>query len=162
MLNENNGLIQENQVWRLTNSSIGIPPKIKDIILQRIAVLGRNHRSLLDVAAVLGEKFDPTILAEILAQDPLEVIKTLDIIAKDTSLVCCEGELFRFDHARTRDALYDDISPALKRSYHAKVAQKLEYRGGKLPLADLAYQYSQAGNTQKATKYALAAGQIYH
>ncbi len=161
MLHERNSLILERDQWRLTSDAIGIPPKIKDIILQRLGALLRNQRNVLDAASVIGEKFDAELLASVLGQDSIEIIKILDSIAKDTSLVGCEGELYRFDHARTRDAIYDEISPALKRGYHAKVAEKLESmsKNGKLPFSDLAYQYAQAGNKDKAVKYALAAGQ---
>jgi tetratricopeptide (TPR) repeat protein len=161
MLNEHNELVYENNHWRLSSDSIGIPPKIKDIILQRLSFVPRNQKNILDIAAVIGEKFDPNLLAKVLGQDQLEVIKLLDDLGRDTSLVRCEGELYRFDHARTRDAIYDDISSALKRVYHGKVAQTLERKAekGKLPLNDLTYQYAQAGNKHKALKYALAAGQ---
>jgi tetratricopeptide (TPR) repeat protein len=161
MLNEHNGLICDSNQWRLSSDSIGIPPKIRDIILQRLSAVPRNQRNILDVAAVIGEKFDPDLLANVLGQGQLEVIKLLDDIGRDTSLVRCEGELYRFDHARTRDAIYDDISSALKRVYHGKVAQTLESKPekGKLSLNDLTYQYTQAGNKEKAIKYALAAGQ---
>ena len=161
MLNEHNGLVCDSNQWRLSSDSIGIPPKIKDIILQRLSVVPRNQRNILEIAAVIGEKFDPNLLANVLGQDQLEVIKLLDDLGKDTSLVRCEGELYRFDHARTRDAIYGDISSALKRVYHGKVAQTLESRAenGKLPLNDLAYQYAHSGNKEKAVKYSLAAAQ---
>jgi predicted ATPase len=160
MLTERNGLVQENERWHLTNNAIGIPPKIKDIILQRLGPLLRNQRNALEVAAVIGEKFDAQLLAGVLDEDPIEVVKLLDSISRGTSLVRCEGELYRFDHGRTCDAIYDDISPALKRVYHAKVAEKLEKtKDGNQPLSDLAYQFAQAGNKEKAIKYALAAGQ---
>ncbi len=161
MLNEGNGLIQEQNQWRLTSDAIGIPPKIKDIILQRLSALGRNQKNVLEMASVLGEKFDAGLLAFVLGQDQIDVIKILDAISKDTSLVRCEGELYRFDHGRTRDAIYDDISPALKRVYHGKVAERLENNSinGNVPLSDLAYHYTQAANKDKALKYSLAAGQ---
>jgi tetratricopeptide (TPR) repeat protein len=159
MLYESNGLIEQDKQWRLTNNAIGIPPKIKDIILQRLGALSRGQRSLLDAASVIGEKFDPLLLATVLGQDELEVVKTLDAVAKDTSLIHCEGALYRFDHARTRDAIYGDTSLALKRSYHAKVAQSLESKSEKLSLNDLAYHFAQGENIDKAVKYALAAGQ---
>jgi predicted ATPase len=160
MLNERNSLVFEEDQWRLTAGAIGIPPKIRDIILQRLSVLTRSQRSVLDAASVIGEMFDASLLASVLNQDSVETIKLLDAISKDTSLVVCEGELYRFDHARTRDALYSDLSPAFRKVYHAKVAEKLESTGvdGKLPLSDLAYQYAQAGNRCKAVEYALAAG----
>ncbi|MCW4029189.1 MAG: DUF2791 family P-loop domain-containing protein [Candidatus Bathyarchaeota archaeon] len=161
MLNERNGLTMQNEVWRLTSDAVGIPPKIKDIILQRLSVLLRSQRNLLDVASVIGEKFDPALVAHVLGADTFEVIKTLDNIAKDTSLVRCETDLYRFDHARTRDAIYDDISPALQRVYHAKVAQTLEATedSENMPISDLAYQFAKAGNKQKAIKYSMADGQ---
>ena len=161
MLDASNSLVQENNRWRLTNSAIGIPLKIKDIILQRLGVLSGNHRNVLNVASVIGEKFDVEILSAVLGQDLLEVIQMLDTISKNTSLVWCEGELYRFDHARTKDALYDDISPALKRVYHGKVAAQLEIlnEDRKVLLNDLAYHFSKAGNKEKAITYSLAAGE---
>jgi tetratricopeptide (TPR) repeat protein len=161
MLYERNELTLDSDKWELVSGAIGIPPKIKDIILQRLGQLVRSQRDVLDMASVLGEKFDPSLLASVLNQDPVEVIRTLDLIGKETSLVRCEGELYRFDHARTRDAIYGDISSALRRVYHGKVATQLEdtILNGKLPFSDLAYQYAQAGNKEKSVKFALAAGQ---
>ena len=47
----------------------------------------------------------------------------------------------------------------LKRGYHSKIAEKLEStKSSAPPLSDLAYHYSQAGNTGKAVNFALAAG----
>ena len=85
----------------------------------------------------------------------------LDMIERATSLVCSEGEQYRFDHARSRDAIYDEISPTLKGAYHGKVAERLESasKDGKLPFSELAYHYAHAGDKEKAVKYALAAGQ---
>jgi KaiC/GvpD/RAD55 family RecA-like ATPase/tetratricopeptide (TPR) repeat protein len=161
MLYERNGLIQEHEKWRLASDELGIPDKIKDIILQRLSVLLHNQRRMLDAASIIGEKFDVELLAWVLGQDYLEVADALDVIGQATSLVCFEGELYRFDHGRSRDAIYDGVSPALKRGYHAKVAEKLEStsKNGKLPFSEVAYHYAQAGNREKAVKYALAAGQ---
>jgi tetratricopeptide (TPR) repeat protein/KaiC/GvpD/RAD55 family RecA-like ATPase len=161
MLHECGGLIREGERWCLSVDALGIPPKIKDIILQRLSVLLRGQRRVLDAASVIGEKFTVELLASVLGLDCLEAIETLDAIAKDTSLVYCEGELYRFDNARSRDAVYGEISPVLKRGYHAKVAENLEgmSKGGKPPLSEIAYHYAQAGNKEKAVKYSLAAGQ---
>ncbi|MFH0817964.1 MAG: hypothetical protein V1909_05010, partial [Candidatus Micrarchaeota archaeon] len=48
----------------------------------------------------------------------------------------------------------------LKNGYHERIAEKIETSqiAGGLPLSDLAYHYAQAGNKEKAVKYALAAG----
>jgi tetratricopeptide (TPR) repeat protein/KaiC/GvpD/RAD55 family RecA-like ATPase len=139
---------------------LGIPSKIKDIILRRLAILKYNQRRVLDAASVIGEKFDVELLSTVLGQDSLEILETLNIVAQSTSLVCVEGNFFRFDHAKSREALYEEIPLPLKRGYHARIAERLEKtsKDGKLPFADLAYHYAQAGNVEKALNYALEAG----
>jgi tetratricopeptide (TPR) repeat protein len=161
MLNESKSLVQEHGKWRLTSIEIGIPPKIKDIILQRLGSLLNYQRNVLEVASVIGEKFDSTLLAAVLGKDSVEIIKILDTVAKDTSLVRYVGELYRFDHARTRETIYENISPALKREFNEKIAEKLESmsKDDNLSFSDIAFHYTQAGNQSKAVKYALAAGQ---
>jgi tetratricopeptide (TPR) repeat protein/KaiC/GvpD/RAD55 family RecA-like ATPase len=161
MLHERKSLVQENDEWRLAADELGIPSKIKDIILRRLAVLKYAQRRVLDAASVIGEKFDVGLLSTVLGQDNLEVLETLNVVAHSTSLVCVEENSYRFDHARSRETLYEELSPPLKRGYHAKIAEKLEdkFKDGNLPFSDLAYHFSQAENKEKAVKYALAAGQ---
>lgn len=161
MLYERNELIQENGDWRLTSDQLEIPTKIKDIILQRLSCLVRNQKKIIEVASVIGEKFDPKLLASVLNLDFSEVVATLDTISQTTSLLVYEVELYWFDHSRTRDAIYEEISPALKKVYHGKTAESLEefYKNATLPFSELAYHFGQAGENEKSLKYALAAGQ---
>ena len=57
------------------------------------------QRKLLDIASVIGSKFNPDLLASVAVQDSLETLETLDAIEKSTSLVIGEGDVYRFDHA---------------------------------------------------------------
>jgi tetratricopeptide (TPR) repeat protein/KaiC/GvpD/RAD55 family RecA-like ATPase len=116
---------------------------------------------MLDLASVMGSKFDPELLGAVLDQNSLEMLETLSAIAQSSSLVACEGSIYRFNHVKSRDALYEEISPPLRKAYHGRVAEKIEtcWKGQKLPVGDLAYHYAQAGNMEKAVKYALAAGE---
>ena len=72
MLSEKGSLVQENDRWRLSTGEIGIPTKVKDIVLRRVDALKPNQRKILDVASVIGSKFDPELLGAVLAQDSLE------------------------------------------------------------------------------------------
>ncbi len=161
MLVERKGLVQENNEWRLAVDDFGIPSKIRDIILRRLAVLKYAQRRVLDAASVIGEEFSVDLLASVLGLDSLDVLETLNFIAQSTSIVSVEEAFYKFDHARSREVLYEALSLPLKRGYHAKVAERLEItnKGGKLPVADLAYHFSQADNKDKAVTYSLAAGQ---
>ena len=62
MLKERQRIFQDQGKWRLTIDAIGIPSKIKDIILQRIALLKFNQKRVLDAASVIGEKFKVELL----------------------------------------------------------------------------------------------------
>jgi tetratricopeptide (TPR) repeat protein/KaiC/GvpD/RAD55 family RecA-like ATPase len=110
---------------------------------------------------VIGEKFDVELLGAVLGQDSLEVLETLNAIGQSSSLVCCEGDYYNFDHSKSRDAIYEAISLPLKKGYHARIAEKLETKSKDtkdLPVNDLAYHYVQAGIKEKAVQYSLAAG----
>ncbi|TRO48343.1 hypothetical protein E2P60_01165, partial [Candidatus Bathyarchaeota archaeon] len=161
MMRERNALFQEDNQWKLTNTQLEIPNKIKDIILQRLECLDRNQRKIVEVASVIGEEFGPELLALTLDSDLDEIITALEVINQTTTLVICKNESYWFDHARTRDSIYEEISPALKRLYHKKIAQALIKRTEKsnLPFSELAYHYSRTGDKENAIKYSLAAGQ---
>jgi tetratricopeptide (TPR) repeat protein/KaiC/GvpD/RAD55 family RecA-like ATPase len=159
MLFDNKAIAKKQDTWELSVDSLGIPTKIKDIILQRVSTLNREQRKLLDAASVIGEKFNVDLLASVLGQDNLIVIDTLNFIAQATSILVDEGAFFRFDHARSREVLYETLSLSLKRGYHARVADCIEKTNKEVPqVADLAYHYMQAGNEEKSLTYSLAAG----
>ena len=160
MLQERKSLLQENNQWCLSVSELTIPTKIKEIILHRLGALKLSQRRVLDAASVIGDKFDVELLVEVLKEDYLDVLETLNFVAQSTSLVCCEQDYFRFDHAKSRETLYEEIPLPLKKGYHARVAEKLETsaKKGRLPLSALAFHYAQAGNQQKALEYSIEAG----
>jgi KaiC/GvpD/RAD55 family RecA-like ATPase len=119
-----------------------------------------DYFEALDAASVIGEKFDTELLSTVLGIDSLEVIETLNVIAQSTSLVRVQENYYKFDHAKSRETLYEELSAPLKRAYHNRIAEKLETtKSPTLPYSDLAYHYAQAGNKDKAAKYALNAGE---
>ncbi len=160
MLVENKSLVAQDNEWRLAADGLGIPYKVRDVILRRLANLKYGQRRILDAASVIGEEFNAELLSTVLGQDSLDVLETLNTIAQSTSIVCDKAAFYRFDHARSREVLYEALSPPLKRGYHARIAERLETpsKSGTLPLADLAHHYAQAQNEEKAIKYSLAAG----
>ncbi len=158
MLHECKCLVLKNGEWNLTTKEIGMPYKIKDIIIQRLARLNYAQRQILEVASVIGEEFDPGLLSAVIEQDSLEVLETLNIISHSTALVRFDENRCRFDHARSREALYETLAPLLRRKYHGRIGEYLENARTAVFLAsDLAYHFAHADNKEKASKYALAA-----
>jgi pentatricopeptide repeat protein len=162
LLYEQGSLVQESGQWSVSVETLGMPTKVKDIILRRLSVLKSEQRRVLDAASVIGDKFDPELLGAVLDNDSLRVLEVLNEIAHSNSLVCCEEDYFRFDHAKSRDVLYEEIFPPLRQGYHSRIAEKIESKIKSLQFdsfGDLAYHYARAGNKEKSIKYALAAGE---
>ena len=161
MLVNDGSLTKGDGKWCLSIDKFGTPLKIKDLILQRLSALKTKHRRILDVASVIGDKFDSILIGAVMGQDSLQILEKLTLIAQSTSLVCCEGNYYRFDHAKTREVIYDVIPTPLKIGYHAKIGERLEKVNKSIlefRVSDLAYHYQKAGNDEKSLKYALAAG----
>jgi tetratricopeptide (TPR) repeat protein len=161
MLHEQGSLVQRHGEWNLDIDALGIPSKVKEIILQRIGILKSEQRRVLDVASVIGDKFDPELLGEVLRQDSLSVLEILNTISRSNSLVCSEENFFRFDHPKSREVLYEEIRPPLRKGYHARIAERMEdfdQRAQMLRLGEIAYHYIMAGKRDKAIQYSIAAG----
>ena len=160
MLSERGSLIQENGKWSLSIEELALPTKIRDIVLRRAGMIKPDQRKILDVASVMGVKFNPELLGTILGLSNLEILEKLNSIALSSSLIVGDENSFMFDHATSREALFEDLSPPLRKSYHNMIADKSEEsKGRKLTVSDLAYHYSQAGNSEKAMQFSLAAGE---
>jgi tetratricopeptide (TPR) repeat protein len=161
MMSEKGSLIFECDQWQLSNNEIDIPDKIKDIITHRVDSLKPNLKRVLDIASIIGFKFEPGLISQLIGRSNVEVLEILDEIAKSSSLVVEEGTTYRFDHIKTRDAVYEKISLPLKQAYHQQIAEKLEikYKNESSIAVDLAYHFSKTENRAKAIDYSLAAGQ---
>ncbi len=162
MMSEHESLVREKDQWRISVEKLGMPSKIRDVILRRISALKSDQRRVLDVASVIGDKFNPDLIGGVLSKDPLEILELLNDVLKSTSLVRVEENWYRFDHEKSREVVYEEISFPLKQGYHEKIAEQIEksiQNGKEVSHGDLAYHYAQAGNREKSVKYALAAGQ---
>jgi tetratricopeptide (TPR) repeat protein len=162
MLSEHGSLVRNKGQWRLSVDEFGIPSKVRDVILRRIGILKLDQRRVLDVASVIGDKFNPSLIGAVLSKDRLEILELLNDILKSTSLVRVEENLYTFDHEKSREVLYEEISSPLKMEFHERIAEQIEksiQNAKEVSFSDLAYHYVQAGNIEKSAKYSLAAGQ---
>ena len=153
-------LIQDNGLWCPSTGKLTIPLKVKDVILQRVSGLKLKHRKILDVASVLGDKFDYKLIASVIRQEPIQVLEKLNLIACNTSLIKYEDNLYSFDHAKSRQIIYDELPAPLRTGYHTTIAERLEALSKnqkKSVASDLAFHYEKAGNAHKTLVYSLLA-----
>lgn len=163
MLYQQESLSKKNGQWNLCVDTFKIPQKVRDVILGRLNALTHDQRQILDVASVVGEKFEPKLVAAIIACDYADVLMTLNEIAKTTLMVSCEETSYRFDHIKFREMLYEEIPFLLKKEYHLRAAEKLESvypLNPKVSVSDLAYHFVNAEKKNKAIKHSLQAGKV--
>ena len=149
--------------WSLSVQDFDVPRKVRDVILRRLETLNPDQRKILDIASVVGEKFNPKIVAKSVSRDNVDVLITLNEIAKRTLMVHTEDNDYKFVHAKFREMLYAEVPPILRREYHRRIAEELEVAsqsGIEVSVSDLAHHFILADNKAKTVKYSLQAGKV--
>jgi tetratricopeptide (TPR) repeat protein len=147
--------------WSLCIEKFNVPQKVRDVIQRRLETLKPPQRKILDVASVVGEKFDPKLVAAAVSRDNADVLMALNDIAKRTLMVHSEDNGFRFEHEKFREMLYEKVPPLLRKEYHLRVAEEMEAAhliDAKVSVSDVAYHFVHADNKIKAIEYSLLAG----
>jgi predicted ATPase len=158
MMHSQGSIIQDNRLWKLAKKEIVLPQKMRDVILRRLNLLKPNQRRILDVASIIGEKFDPNLIGPVISEKKIDVLETLSDISQSTLLIYGEDDCFRFKHAKIQEMLCKKMEPLLKKEYHLAIADALVNNSPAL-FSDIAHHYVQANSTLKAVHYSLAAGQ---
>lgn len=134
-----------------------IPETVRDTILLRLERLDSEQVSILQCAAVLGRSFDYATLLEVAGRDrsivegALQVASLQQLLEEDRSV----SGRYRFRHALTREAIYDDLSAPMRERLHASAAEALrEARGA---TAELAYHLRAAHRWDEAVPATLQA-----
>lgn len=151
--------------WHLTcpPDQVLVPTSIEGLIMARIDRLDEPYQELVQVASVIGHRFQFQFLDGVyrdssLLPDGLQQLMDADIIVIEEQ----QRELtYLFRHALLRDIAYESILYAKRRELHRRVAQRIEelYTGHlDEHLALLARHYLQAEEWEIAFHYHLAAG----
>jgi tetratricopeptide (TPR) repeat protein len=131
-----------------------VPPRLRDLVAQRLSRLSAAERSLLDAASVLGAAFTTGILSEIVDQSQSSVSRSLTEIArKHLFLVEQEGR-WKFNHPLMREALYEALSSDLRTLYHRDAALAIKEADGRPE--EIGSHFAAAGD-QRAVSYLMQA-----
>lgn len=120
--------------------SMKIPPTVRDMILMRVEQLPPEQVQILRTAAVLGRSFAYSTLAAISGQEETTVKAALhtfvlqQLMEEDSQ---AEGR-YRFRHALTREAVYEDLLAPDRAQLHAQAAAVLQTQSD-TPAIDLAH-----------------------
>jgi tetratricopeptide (TPR) repeat protein len=138
-----------------------MPPRVQKVIETRLNALTPETRELAILAAVIGREFDFDLLFRAGEKREADLLQALDELWS-RRLIKDEGaEGYNFSHDKFRDVLYGELSPHRRVHYHKKVAGALEeIHTDQLESTapQLAFQFNQAGDKDKALDYYLMAG----
>jgi predicted ATPase/lipopolysaccharide biosynthesis regulator YciM len=140
-----------------------IPSKVLSVISRRLDRVQKEDRKALDYASVIGEVFDSTLLANILGMDRISLLERLRYLEQTHRLIHPQNGNFKFDHAKIKEALYNEIPLELKSEYHFKVANSLETMNKdnfENVIGDLAFHFYHSKDRQKALLYLYKAAEI--
>ncbi len=128
-----------------------IPTAVEGLAAMRIDQLESRRRRQLEVAAVLGVVFDPTVYAEATGE-PAEALTGWedDFLHRTT-----DGRV-RFTNPLIRDVVYNRLPFAYRTQLHQEVAESLQLRGASPD--ELADHLLQAGRWREAYETSVAAG----
>jgi len=142
-------------------TSSQLPLSIRAAIAQRLTNLSADEREVLAYAAVLGQRFDPTVLAVVMGRDPAALSPALRR-ARELNLIVDVGRdrlSCRFRHALTRQTIYEDVPSFEARKLHEQILATLETQTGfGHHIEELAYHAWEAGDDAKTVRYNERAG----
>jgi len=139
-----------------------LPANVQSLLSARVDRLTPRDRALLQVASVIGRRFDLRLLEAAVSGGSRDVhvrlrtMETLDLVRVDPR----SGE-FLFKHALLRDVLYGSLLTEPRTALHLRIAEQIERRSPDR-LAEvaevLAHHYSRANQPDKAIEYLAMAG----
>ncbi|HKV88191.1 MAG TPA: AAA family ATPase [Candidatus Dormibacteraeota bacterium] len=135
-----------------------IPPTVKEAILQRLERLAPQHVTVLSAASVVGRSFDLATVAAVTGIDGDSVLSALEGCAA-AQLIEEEDQAsgrYRFRHALTQEAVYEDMVGTRRRQLHSRVADHLASGGDRIAV-DLANHLLLAGRYEEAVTMCVAA-----
>jgi len=140
---------------------ITIPSKIQDIVMRRVDRLKEDELEILEIGAVEGEAFHSGVINSCLGMNRIQLLKKLQSLEREHHIIYAQEKMYRFDHAKIREFLYDTITPELRIEYHLMIADHLAstYAENEGLAPDLAHHFSEGGKKQQALPYLITAGE---
>jgi class 3 adenylate cyclase len=152
-------IYREEADWqRKPISELRIPETVRDSILLRVERLDATQAEILRCAAILGRSFDYQTLIRLSEQDRMAVETALQTAVQQQLLEEESGSRgrYRFRHALTQEAIYEDLSAPTRERLHSSAADVLAERA-ETPKAEVAFHLRNANRWQEAIQVTMEA-----
>ncbi|MFN8640563.1 MAG: adenylate/guanylate cyclase domain-containing protein [Candidatus Binatia bacterium] len=150
---------------RLTRpvDEILIPGGVREVIAARLDRLPASAKHVAQLAAVLGRQFHRDQLAQLLADEPVDLEHELDELRRRGVIhrkSLFSDDEYRFGESLTQEVAYDSLLHRQRRLLHGRVAALLEAGGGDGGLARpalLAHHFARSDDRARAVETLLRA-----
>jgi len=123
------GLLKEEEDGLVVTGALdelALPSTVRDLTELRLGRLAEEERETLEAAAIEGAQFEATLLATVLEEKRIQLLKRLAILERKHRLLKSSGkDSFRFASRQVHEAVYEGISPSLRTEYHAVYADAI-------------------------------------
>ncbi|HMI92944.1 MAG TPA: protein kinase, partial [Polyangiales bacterium] len=141
-------------------ASVDVPKTLRGIIASRVARLGPSERYLLQVASLVGERFQTDLVAAA-AQEDVRLVSEALHSKEMRGIVSARGPTeHMFAHQLVQQVLTESITLQARKEIHAAIADAIArlYPDRMDELSErLARHYREAGNDEQAIHYLLRA-----
>jgi tetratricopeptide (TPR) repeat protein/transcriptional regulator with XRE-family HTH domain len=138
-------------------ASLPMPDALRDSVRVRLAQVAPEDRPVLDMAAILGRRFDFETLLALTAGTEARFLQSIETLVNRRLLrEDAESGFYDFSHDKVREVVYRDIGMARRVLLHRAVAEMLERQdapGGHERDARLAEHYERGHVWSKAVHY---------
>ena len=130
-----------------------LPDALRAAVRVRLAHVPKAQRPVLEIAAVLGRRFDFDTLLDVTGQAEAPLLDAVEALVKRRLWrEEAEGGVYDFSHDKVREVVYRDLGGARRRVLHQRVAEMLERRGDSL-LRDHALEQEHEREAQLAEHF---------
>jgi tetratricopeptide (TPR) repeat protein/transcriptional regulator with XRE-family HTH domain len=140
-----------------------LPEALRAAVRVRISHVPAEARTALDLASVLGRRFDFETLVAVAQEPEGKLVRALEVLVKRRLLrEDAEEGFYDFSHDKVREVVYREIGSARRVTLHRAVAEALERRGDAEPHerdARLAEHYERGHVWNKALQYLVLAAE---
>ncbi len=140
---------------------VRLPQSVRETVWRRVEHLSAETQALLRQAAVLGQTFRFDDLQKMSDLSEWEVLEHLgEALERQLVEEVPGGLALRFRQTEIQYIIYAELGPLRRRLLHRKAGEALEYRAAgqtDFMAEELAYHFSEAGESDKAIKYSLQA-----
>lgn len=163
-------LMRDGQKWQIVTAeaAASIPDTIQAMLLARVDRLQQEVRRIAQEAAVIGPRFDATLLEAVTA-DParleagLDLLCDAEIIEKVAGAGSLSSHCYRFTQTLLQDVIYQNLLMQRRTEMHGQIAAAFEAFCGENPerledLTVLGHHFSLSAARERGAHYLREAG----